>query len=265
MDQNKNTKVKEFFKKEGFYLVLFVCLCVVATASAFAIKNNKSEEKATENPNEFTLNIEEKADNASEIQRQNAERVQGNDQIAEQTTEESQEVAMEEQEVALEDEVASEQEVASEESDVSVSNTDTQVAFNLPLEGSLARAFGTMVRIESSENSTVDQSRKGIDLSTTIGAVVTVAAEGVVEEVSQNVSDGNYIVIAHANGLKTKYANLSPEISVSVGDYVEQGAEIGTVGNSSEIFTSSICGDVLTLQIQDANGADVDPANYFNF
>ena len=103
MDQNKNTKVKEFFKKEGFYLVLFVCLCVVATASAFAIKNNKSEEKATENPNEFTLNIEEKADNASEIQRQNAERVQGNDQIAEQTTEESQEVAMEEQEVALED------------------------------------------------------------------------------------------------------------------------------------------------------------------
>ena len=122
-----------------------------------------------------------------------------------------------------------------------------------------------MVRIESSENSTVDQSRKGIDLSTTIGAVVTVAAEGVVEEVSQNVSDGNYIVIAHANGLKTKYANLSPEISVSVGDYVEQGAEIGTVGNSSEIFTSSICGDVLNLQIQDANGADVDPANYFNF
>ena len=271
MDQNKKNNMKNFIKREGFYLVLFVCLCVVATAAAFAIKNNKNDKKAEENPNEFTLNVEEKADSsASEIQRQNAERVQGNDQVAEQTTEEQQQVATEEQnQTATEEQKqvadATGEQANAKEEEAAVSNTDSQVVFSLPLEGSVARAFGNMVRIQENADGTVDQTRKGIDLTTAVGTVVKVAAEGKVEEVAQNVSDGNYVVVAHANGLKTKYANLSPEVNVAVGDYVEQGAEIGTVGNSSEIFTSSICGDVLNLQIQDANGADVDPAKYFNF
>ena len=41
-----------------------------------------------------------------------------------------------------------------------------------------------------------------------VGTVVKSAAEGKVEEVSSNTEDGTYIVIAHANGLKTKYTNL---------------------------------------------------------
>ncbi len=46
MDQNKKNKVKDFFRKEGFYLVLLVCLCVVATVAAFTIrKNSKGEIK----------------------------------------------------------------------------------------------------------------------------------------------------------------------------------------------------------------------------
>ena len=64
---------------------------------------------------------------------------------------------------------------------------------------------------------------------------------------------------------ETKYANLSDEVYVAVGDTVEEGTEIGTVGNSSGIFTAQICGDVLNLQVQDANGNDVDPEAYFNF
>ena len=54
MDQNKKTKMKDFFRKEGFYLALFVCLCVVATAAAFAIRNNNNEKEANNKENEFT-------------------------------------------------------------------------------------------------------------------------------------------------------------------------------------------------------------------
>ena len=47
-------------------------------------------------------------------------------------------------------------------------------------------------------------------------------------------TDGTYVVIAHANGLKTKYANLDPEdVNVSEGDMVTEGQEIGIIGNSS--------------------------------
>ena len=89
------------------------------------------------------------------------------------------------------------------------------------------------------------------------------AAEGKVEEVSSNTTDGTFVVIAHANGLKTKYANLSEDVKVAVGDVVSAGTEIGTVGNTSGIFTSKLCGDVLNVQVEDVNGKDVDPSAYF--
>ena len=66
-----------------------------------------------------------------------------------------------------------------------------------------------------------------------------------------------------ANGLKTKYANLSEDVKVAVGDVVSAGTEIGTVGNTSGIFTSKLCGDVLNVQVEDVNGKDVDPSAYF--
>ena len=259
MDQNKKPKMKDFFRKEGFYLALFVCLCVVATAAAFAIRNNNNEKEANNKENEFTLNIEEKTDsNASEVQKQNAERVEADDQLAQE--QDSQEVATDEQEIAQ----AEEEEIAEEDLSM-VSNTNTEVTFSLPLEGTIARDFGSMVRIQENQDGAVDQTRKGIDLNAAVGTVVRVAAEGRVEEVSENITDGTYIIVAHANGLKTKYCNLSEDVKVAVGDYLEQQAEIGMVGNTSEVFTSEVCGEVLNLQVEDANGVDIDPTIYFNF
>lgn len=44
---------------------------------------------------------------------------------------------------------------------------------------------------------------------------------------------GNFIVIAHENGIQTLYAHLS-SISVSVGDSVDQGEKIGGMGDSGK-------------------------------
>ena len=44
MDKNYKRKVKDFFRKEGFYFVLFICLCVIATVVVFTVnKNNKAK------------------------------------------------------------------------------------------------------------------------------------------------------------------------------------------------------------------------------
>ena len=56
MDQNKKNKVKDFFRKEGFYLVLFVCLCIVATVAAFTIRKNSVAKSKTRSNNELSLN-----------------------------------------------------------------------------------------------------------------------------------------------------------------------------------------------------------------
>ena len=274
MDQNKKNKVKDFFRKEGFYLVLLVCLCVVATVAAFTIKKNSVAKEQNNTSNELSLNDVQDS-NSSEVDSnfnmQNAERVENNDELAEANDNEiSQEEVTNEVDNDTNDTneaiVSENQNNSEQEADVDVSaGTDSNIVLSLPIDGEVAisREFGKMVRTYSDETRSEDISRRGIDINAAVGTVVKSAAEGKVEEVSSNTTDGTYVVIAHANGLKTKYANLSEDVKVAAGDTVSAGTEIGTVGNSSGIFTSKICGDVLNVQVQDANGKDVDPSAYF--
>ena len=273
MDQNKK---KDFFRKEGFYLVLFVCLCIVATVAAFTIRKNSVAKEENKVNNELSLNEVEdntSSETDSSFNKQNAERVENNDELANNSEEilSEPEVADAEEQVAdnTQEEVAENQVTEStqeETADVSAGN-DTQIVLSLPIDGNVAisREFGKMIRTYSDETRSEDTSRRGIDINAAVGTVVKAAAEGKVEEVSSNTTDGTYVVVAHANGLKTKYTNLSEEVKVATGDVVSAGTEIGTVGNTSGIFTSKVCGDVLNLQIQDANGNDVDPSAYFDF
>lgn len=274
MDQNKKNKVKDFFRKEGFYLVLLVCLCVVATVAAFTIKKNSVAKEQNNTSNELSLNDVQDS-NSSEVDSnfnmQNAERVENNDELAESNDNEiSQEEVTNEVDNDTNDTneaiVSENQNNSEQEADVDVSaGTDSNIVLSLPIDGEVAisREFGKMVRTYSDETRSEDISRRGIDINAAVGTTVKAAAEGKVEEVSSNTTDGTYVVIAHANGLKTKYANLSEDVKVAAGDTVSAGTEIGTVGNSSGIFTSKICGDVLNVQVQDANGKDVDPSAYF--
>ena len=279
MDQNKKNKVKDFFRKEGFYLVLFVCLCIVATVAAFTIRKNSVANEQNKANNELSLNEVEdntSSETDSNFNKQNAERVENNDELANSNEESlsepevanaTEEVANAEEEVATNDQeqVAENQVTEEEVADVSA-GTDTQVVLSLPIDGSVAisREFGTMIRTYVDETRSEDTSRRGIDNNASVGTIVKAAAEGQVEEVASNTTDGTYVVIAHANGLKTKYTNLSEEVKVAVGDVVSTGTEIGTVGNTSGIFTSKVCGDVLNVQVQDANGNDVNPSAYFD-
>lgn len=260
MNLNNKDKVKDFFRREGFYFILLICLCIVAVVAAFTIKKNNELKQSNDHNNEFTLNVEDSTNDSAETSRNempNADRVENGDNVAEGSNELD--------EVANNEEVDDYTEVADNTEDVPVSNTVTEVVFQLPLEGMISREYKEMVRLQNSESGTVDRTRRGIDLSASVGTAVNAAAEGKVIEVSKSTEDGNFIVIEHTNGLKTKYANLDGEVSVAVGDTVSAGDKIGIVGNSSMIFTSEVCGDVLNLQVEDSEGNQVNPSDYFSF
>ena len=73
----------------------------------------------------------------------------------------------------------------------------------------------------------------GIDLAKPIGASVYAAASGSVifARYGYNGGYGNLIIISHPNGTTSLYGHLS-KVSVSVGDHVSQGEQIGAEGNS---------------------------------
>lgn len=267
MDNNKLNKVKDFLKKEGFYVILFVCLCVVAITAAITINNNnkKLTEKGA-NEDSFSLNDNEDNDLALEgstsIDKDNADRVE-NTGIEEDQTE------IVENNTEVDESIDVSSDVIADESAEVSSNSVATLTFTLPLEGTISRQYNEnegMVEIAATGNINASfVSKSGIDISTSVGTVVKAAADGQVEEISKDTTYGTYIVLAHSNGLKTKYTNLSDDVAVVVGDTVLAGAEIGTVGNTSEIFTTELFGDVLNLQVFDSNGEEVNPQEYFSF
>lgn len=71
----------------------------------------------------------------------------------------------------------------------------------------------------------------GVDLQAPIGAEVLAAGAGTIAFVGNQGVYGNLLVINHAQGLQTRYAQLG-SIKLKVGQPVTQGQVIATVGNS---------------------------------
>lgn len=238
MDNNKKDKVKDFLKKEGFYVGLFLCLCVVATVAAVTMKSNNKPEEAKNPEKEFSLNVD---NNDVTTEKQNAERVEA------------------ETEVETED-VAD----ATIEEDVNVAaGTTTEVTFTNPIEGTIAREFSYPEPREMKDGSF--RNIKGIDIGAEVGTPVKSSAEGVVEVVGNDVEEGSFVIIAHANGIKTKYANLDKEVPIKKGDTVTTETVIGNVGDSSKIFSNKEFGDHINIQVLDSNDKQMDPTKYFNY
>ena len=84
--------------------------------------------------------------------------------------------------------------------------------------------------------SPIDHVRKmhtGIDISAPTGTPVNAWRDGTVVFASRRGGYGNMVAIRHADGSESYYAHLHG-LSVIEGDIVEEGTQIGTVGNTGD-------------------------------
>lgn len=224
---NKLNKVKQFFKKEGFYVILFVCLCAVATVAAVTAtksRANNKEDVALKQIENEVVNQPEKPDNALQVQ-DNLEPVpvvEGNNIQA----------------------VSSEQEMK----------------FTNPVEGTLGRSYSEDPVYWATTDSY--KTHLAMDIKSEQGMKVLATSAGVVKNVGVN-TEGTYIEIDHQNGFSTIYGNLQEEVSVNVGDSVTAGQEIGKVGNTTNLAYEEY-GSYLHFQVLE-NGVEVDPAKYVSY
>ena len=96
---------------------------------------------------------------------------------------------------------------------------------------------------------------KGVDLAAPYGTSILASAAGVVTTSTYSSSAGNYIVIAHGNGMSTVYMHCS-SLLVSVGETVEQGQVIAKVGSTGYSTGNHLHFGVIK------NGSYVNPLNY---
>ena len=123
--------------------------------------------------------------------------------------------------------------------------------FQRPVSGMITSDFGFRQRY--------GRIHHGIDISLHTGDTVRAALPGVVTYVSYEPGGyGKYVILAHSDGLETRYAHLSESL-VMPGETVRAGEPIalgGTTGNST--------GPHLHFETR-VYGMPLDPRNYIKF
>jgi len=120
-----------------------------------------------------------------------------------------------------------------------------------PVKGTLEVAFGKVINPKF--NTVTFQ--KGLDLRASEGTEVTAVAAGKVVHSGPFRGYGNLVIVDHGEGYHTLYAHLG-SLARSVGDEVEAGQPLGTVGD-----TGSLKGAYLYFEVRE-NGQPVDPKEW---
>lgn len=102
--------------------------------------------------------------------------------------------------------------------------------FDAPLPGRVINSPFGLRQMPWEENGRLHE---GVDIAAPAGALVKVAAGGVVKATGLSPSYGRYVLVMHKGGLTTLYAHLAgPAKGVKRGTYLHRGDTVAFVGNS---------------------------------
>ena len=239
-------KLEGFFTGKGFYIVLFLCAAVIGVSAWMMATGNETMENDPVRNN--SVNLDDK-------------RVETVIVPAQSGTAETGALEADAPEVNTEG-LAENAEVQDSEAVAAVEEQPVVEAaapiYVWPVAGQVERAH-------SSDTLSYDQTlrdwrtHEGIDIIAELGAPVVAAHSGSVESIVQDSLYGTVVTVSHGDGTRTIYANLAENPPVTVGDWIDCGTTIGSVGSTAlcEISQTSHLHVAITV-----NGTAADPMDY---
>lgn len=236
-------KLEGFFTGKGFYIVLFLCAAVIGVSAWMMATGNETMENDPVRNN--SASFDDKRVETVIVPAQS-----GTAETGAEAPEVNTEGLAENAEVQDSEAVA-----AVEEQPVVEAAAPIYV---WPVAGQVERAH-------SSDTLSYDQTlrdwrtHEGIDIIAELGAPVVAAHSGTVESIVQDSLYGTVVTVSHGDGTRTVYANLAENPPVNVGDWIDCGSTIGSVGSTAlcEISQTSHLHFAITV-----NGAAADPMDY---
>ncbi len=221
---DNNNKGKKLLERDGFYLVLFLCVCLVALTAVWVTKNS-IDNLATENgfvnyQNGELMDEGQVANNEDEIH------LIKEDENAVATASNSKENLNKAKE-KLEKE-----EGQKKEANAATKKENIAGKAVMPVDGEISRDYS---ETELSYSNTLEQweLHKGIDIKAKEGTPVKAAMDGEVSQITKNGENGITITLKHPGNVVTVYGNLSMDTMVEVGQKVNCGDIISGVGKTS--------------------------------
>ncbi|EOD00720.1 M23 family metallopeptidase [Caldisalinibacter kiritimatiensis] len=241
-NKNRNSikdKTKSSFRrlidKEGFYIILFLCICIVATTAVWVSRNNVNKLDTIENKQDNQLEQTDLPQNnfTEDSNEQYEEAKEENPSIEVMETTEDKNIQN------TKEKPAQDKNKAIETANVASANTTANVkkkskqeilkSMMLPVNGKLSLDYAKDKLVYSK---TLEQwtTHLGIDISAKQGSVVRAVLDGTVAKIEKDTRLGIVITLNHGNGIQTRYANLSTDSMVKVGQAVKKGDPISGIG-----------------------------------
>ena len=239
-------KLEGFFTGKGFYIVLFLCAAVIGVSAWMMATGNETMENDPVKSNSASFDDK---------------RVETVIVPAQSGTAETGALEADAPEVNTEG-LAENAEVQDSEA---VAAVEEQPALEAAAPIYVWPVAGQVERAHSSDTLSYDQTlrdwrtHEGIDIIAELGAPVVAAHSGSVESIVQDSLYGTVVTVSHGDGTRTIYANLAENPPVNVGDWIDCGTTIGSVGSTAlcEISQTSHLHFAITV-----NGAAADPMDY---
>ena len=116
--------------------------------------------------------------------------------------------------------------------EVLTQNENQNLEFASPVSGEIIKDYAEDTLVYSA---TLDEwgTHLGIDIKANKTTVVKASEAGVIEKINTDPRYGNSITINHGNGFKTVYSSLLVSDFFKLGEEVEKGDTIGTVGDTA--------------------------------
>lgn len=267
--ENLEKFINKATEKEGFYVILFVCICIVATTAVWVSKENVNKIEAIEKKEDNTLvennygdynagdyeyreyfgeDEEDTSITVIEIDESNQEKEQNQESV--QVVNTQQESQQTQQEV-----VAEEKET---EPEVVQTLAQTVETMAMPLKGKISLNYAEDKLVYSK---TLEQwmTHKGLDITAKQGTVVRAALDGIVSKIEKETDLGIIITINHSNKVTTKYACVSTDEMVEIGQTINKGDPISGVGKGVGFELAQ--GPHLHFEVI-VNGKNVNPTLY---
>jgi len=275
---------RKILDKDGFYIIMFLCVCIVGTSAVWVAKTN-IDRLTLDDGNKMEINLEESdlADlGEGEINSQIDDIiiVDSEDSLYDDIPADSDSVVSQDEEIPEEHKGPIGKVLVEDlrEPQIIVSNPPTvitepvlvdevlpasapapeKVAMIWPVDGEITMGYAveTLVYSRTLEHYTTHH---GIDIIAEKNTPVRAALDGEVIEVLTDSRLGITITLAHEGNLMTRYSNLLTDAMVKIGDFVTQGQIISGVGDTA-IFESADDPHLHFEVLKD--GVNVNPLDY---
>ncbi|WP_317368060.1 M23 family metallopeptidase [uncultured Tyzzerella sp.] len=228
-----------FFKKNGFSIALCSFIAIAIVASIYFSYNNFTNEnkqlaKSEEEPYLEPVNKSDvKSYKETETLTESSTSIKQNEnkQSLNETTTKKEETSTE---PATESTTkATNNSTSAKQDDKVFSLFDDEQEMSWPVFGNIVSKFDMTTSVY---DKTLDQYKvsDSICIAAPVGTDVKATAEGIVENIFVDDELGQTVSINHGNGWVSTYSQLEENVSVSVGDIVDEGQIIGKVSNPSK-------------------------------